>query len=152
MTCFLGIRYVDNRFILFDEVRSTDPALQVLADPLFYQAPVELETVDDHLMLGFKVDHVQCTIRFQIPELWKIRDRFSSGSLRLRLSGLKSRAHVIKKYTYPSEYVEQDVACLFHLYVRKGFTYEDCTRAVRSKSLLCSFLASCLRVCVHACL
>ena len=101
----LFTRYVDNRFILFDHRFRSALPMQVLSDCFFYQAPVELETVQDGTLLGFIIDVVQRTVRYQVPPLWKIRDLHSAGSMRLRLSGLKSRATLIRRYTFPKQFV-----------------------------------------------
>ena len=39
---------------------------------------------------------------YKLPEPWQFKDYASAGSLRLRLSGLQSRCHLISRYTYPS--------------------------------------------------
>ena len=92
----------------------------MLSDCFFYQAPVELETVEDGTLLGFTIDVVQRTVRYQVPPLWKIRDLHSAGSMRLRLSGLKSRATLIRRYTFPKQFVRDDLNQLIQLYVQKG--------------------------------
>ena len=62
---------------------------------------------------------------------WKIRDHASAGSTRLRLSGFHSRAHLIRKYTYPSSAVERALAQLAGLYVQKGHDLHSCRQALR---------------------
>ena len=127
----LFTRYVDNRFILFDHRFRSALPMRVLSDCFFYQAPVELETVQDGTLLGFTIDVVQRTVRYQVPPLWKIRDLHSAGSMRLRLSGLKSRATLIRRYTFPKEFVRDDLNQLIQLYVQKGFSKTDCQRPVQ---------------------
>ena len=97
--------YVDDGFILFDHRFRSALPMQVLSDCFFYQAPMELETVQDGTLLGFTIDVVQRTVRYQVPPLWKIRDLRSAGSVRLRLSGLKSRATLIRRYTFLEQFV-----------------------------------------------
>ena len=126
----LFTRYVDNRFILFDHRFRSALPMRVLSDCFFYQAPVELETVEDGTLLGFTIDVVQRTVRYQVPPLWKIRDLHSAGSMRLRLSGLKSRATLIRRYTFPKEFVRDDLNQLIQLYVQKGFSKTDCQRVL----------------------
>ena len=126
----LFTRYVDNRFILFDHRFRSALPMRVLSDCFFYQAPVELETVQDGTLLGFTIDVVQRTVRYQVPPLWKIRDLHSAGSMRLRLSGLKSRATLIRRYTFPKEFVRDDLNQLIQLYVQKGFSKTDCQRVL----------------------
>ena len=64
------------------------------------------------LLLGFYVDVSERTI-------------MSAGTLRLRLSGLKSRAHLICKYSCPSCKAQSSLHALSRLYVQKGFALSD---------------------------
>ena len=64
------------------------------------------------LLLGFYVDVSERTI-------------ISAGTLRLRLSGLKSRAHLIRKYSFPSRQAQSSLHALSRLYVQKGFALSD---------------------------
>ena len=64
------------------------------------------------LLLGFYVDVSERTI-------------ISAGTLRLRLSGLKSRAHLICKYSFPSCKAQSSLHALSRLYVQKGFALSD---------------------------
>ena len=91
---------------------------------------MELETVEDGTLLGFTSDTVQQTIRYQVPPLWKIRDLQSAGSMRLRLSGLRSRATLIRWYTFPKRFVSDDLNQLLLMYVQKGFSEADCQRVL----------------------
>ena len=50
---FIGLRYVDNRFVLFQAFGPQPPAIAVLAHPEFYELPVELEPVDSQEFWGF---------------------------------------------------------------------------------------------------
>ena len=117
-------------FILFDHRFRSALPMQVLSDCFLYQAPVELETVQDGTLLGFTIDVVQRTVRYQVPPLWKIRDFRSAGSVRLRLSGLKSRATLIRRYTFLKQFVRDDLDQLIQLYVQKGFSKTDCQRVL----------------------
>ena len=128
-------RYVDDGFILFDHRFRSALPMQVLSDCFFYQAPVELETVQDGTLLGFTIDVVQRTVRYQVPPLWEIRHLHSAGSMRLRLSGLKSRATLIRRYTFPKEFVRDDLNQLIQLYVQKGFSKTDCQRVLYRRQL-----------------
>ena len=64
------------------------------------------------LLLGYYVDVSERTI-------------ISAGTLRLRLSGLKSRAHLIRKYSFPSCQAQSSLHALSRLYVQKGFALSD---------------------------
>ena len=88
--------------------------------------------------LGFFVDHRNRTVQFKFPELSQIRDVYSAGSLRLRLSGLRSRAHSITRYTFPCTDVPRSIEQLLALYQRKGFSYKDCKRALQKSCCHCS--------------
>lgn len=121
----LKIRYVDNRFVIVQKHHLQTPAFQVFADLDFYGSPVELELVEDNLLLGFYVDVFDRTIIYKLPDIRQIRDNVSAGTLRLRLSGLKSRAHLIRKYSYPSCQAQSSLHELARLYVQKGFAWTD---------------------------
>ena len=128
---FLAIRYVDNRYILFPEDKKHEPAIQVLSQDDFYQHPVELEEVTTNELLGFVVDSNLRTVIYKLPEPWQIRDFASAGSIRLRLSGLQSRCHLISRYSYPSSESPNRIHSLILLYGAKGFSIPDCYRAIR---------------------
>ena len=53
------------------------------------------------------------------------RTIISAGTLRLRLSGLKSRAHLIRKYSFASCQAQSSLHALSRLYVQKGFALSD---------------------------
>ena len=132
---FVYYRYVDNRFTAFNRTFLKHLAIQTLIHPDFYSNPMELEPVGDMHLLGFDVDLHQRTISYIPPDApWKIRDHASAGSARLQLSGLHSRAHLIRKYTYPSSAVERALAQLADLYVQKGHDLRSCRQALQ-KSL-----------------
>ena len=128
---FLAICYVDNRYIIFPEEMIQDLSIQTLAQTDFYQHPVELETVTTNELLGFIVDSKLRTIQYKLPEPWQIRDFVSAGSLRLRLSGLQSRCHLISRYTYPCTGCPDRIHSLIHLCIAKGFPSSDCYKAIR---------------------
>ena len=128
---FLAIRYVGNRYILFPVEQAQEPSIQVLSSKDFYQHPVELEKVTNNELLGFLVDPVSRTVTYKLPEAWQIRDFESAGSLRLRLSGLQSRCHLISRYSYPQQEGPNLIHSLILLYGAKGFSIPDCYRAIR---------------------
>ena len=134
---FVYYHYVDNRFVAFNLTFLKHIAIQTLIHPDFYGNPVELEPVDDMHLLGFDVDLHQRTITYIPPDApWKIRDHASAGSTRLGLSGFHSRAHLIRKYTYPSSAIERALAQLADLYVQKGHDLHSCRQALRKKLTL----------------
>ena len=116
--------------LLFLVSRLSIQFLYRLSHWFFYQAPVELETVEDGTLLGLTIDTVQQTIRYQVPPLWKIGDLQSAGSMRLRLSGLRFRATLIRRCTFPKRFVSDDLNQLLQLYVQKGFSEADCQRGL----------------------
>ena len=117
----LAIRYVDNRFVIVQKHHLQAPVFKVFTDLDFYGSPVELELVADNLLLGFYVDVSERTVIYKLPDIRQIRDNVSAGTLRLRLSGLKSRAHLIRKYSFPSCQTQSSLHALSRLYVQKGF-------------------------------
>lgn len=78
---FMGLRYVDNRFVLFQAFGPQPPAIAVLAHSEFYELPVALEPVDSQEFLGFFVDHRNRTVQFKSPKLSQIRDVYSAGKV-----------------------------------------------------------------------
>eukprot|EP00438_Fugacium_kawagutii_P022528 Skav234760 [mRNA] locus=scaffold4095:94:1527:- [translate_table: standard] len=124
------LRYVDNRFALFNEDHFDHPALQAFRDLEFYRPPVLLEEVDPDILLGFRVNVPDRTVQYIQPQLQQIRDVSSAGSINLRLSGLKSRAHLIRSYTYPPQLVKQSLETLVDLYCCKGYDRHLCRAAV----------------------
>ena len=89
---FVCVRYVDSRFAVFDS------ACQVRSGRHFFW-PEFLWTpsrAGDSMLLGFNVSVSERTVTYQCPNQ-QIRDIASAVSIRLRLSGLKSRAHLMRK-------------------------------------------------------
>ena len=121
----LAIRYVDNRFVIVQKHHLQTPVFQTFTDLDFYGSPVELELVDDNLLLGFYVDVCERTVTYKLPDIRQIRDNVSAGTLRLRLSGLKSRAHLIRKYSFPPSRARNSLQALSRLYAQKGFDLPD---------------------------
>ena len=70
------------------------------------------------------LSHVQFLV--SVPNL-------RQGSLRLRMSGLKSRAHLIRKYTYPTSLISSSLTQLDALYVQKGFSQPDVDQALNQR-------------------
>ena len=88
---------------------------------------------DDHL-LGFLIDPLNRTVTFQLPtHPWQIRDPQSAGSHRLRLSGLQSRHHTLRKYTFPQQLAPTTAQQLMQLYMTKGHSKEHCAAALRPR-------------------
>ena len=118
---FASIRYVDNRFAVFDSVIARSDPIAIYSDPGFYGHPVELEKVNDSMLLGFKVSVAERTVTYLCPKQQQIRDIASAGSIRLRLSGLKSRAHLIRKYSFPPSAIEPIVTSACTVVCTAGF-------------------------------
>lgn len=125
------LRYVDNRFALFSDRYLDTPAMLAFTDLEFYRPPVLLEQVEDATLLGFLINPHERTIRYIAPTLQQIRDATSSGSLNLRLSGLKSRAHLVRQYSYPSTLIQPALEALVDLYCQKGFPRDVCCQAAQ---------------------
>lgn len=120
---FAYYRYVDTRFITFNDTFLNHIGIQALIHPDFFGNPIELEPVEDMHLLSFDVDPHQRNITYIPPTAnWKIRDHASAGSQRLRLSSLVSRAHPIRNYTFPPSAIERALAQLAQLMPKKGTT------------------------------
>ena len=130
----LNTRYVDNRYILLNEQYRSALPITTLAHPDFYEHPVEIEPVDDDHLPGFLIDPLNRTVTFQLPtHPWQIRDPQSAGSHRLRLSGLQSRHHTLRKYTFPQHLAPTTAQQLMQLYMTKGHSKEHCAAALRPR-------------------
>ena len=127
----LVIRYVDNRFVLFDASQVTNRALRIFSLLDFYGPPVELETVEDGHFLGFRANPATRTFEYITPPPQQIRDFSSAGSLRLRLSGLQSRSHLVAQYSFPSTLATPALERLVQIYTAKGFSRTDCMKFIR---------------------
>ena len=57
----------------------------------------------------------------------------TAGSQRLALSGLQSRLHTIRKYTFPPSSAEAAAAELVRLYVQKGHNHHACHRFLKKR-------------------
>lgn len=125
----LMIRYVDNWSALFPRHVAEKRVLQVFAHKYFYQLPVELEDVGTQELLGFDVDGNN-TYR-QPDKPWKIRDSASAGMWNLRLSGLRSRAVLISRYSWPPSDRRRQTLHLVDQYVAKGYSEARCKAVIR---------------------
>jgi hypothetical protein len=124
------VRYVDNRFAVFDSVIAKSDPVAIYSGPDFYGHPVEPEKVGDSMLFGFKVSVAKRTVTYQCPNQQQIRDIASAGSIRLRLSGLKSRAHLIRKYSFPPSAIESSLRQLAILCVQQGFSPSEVYHAI----------------------
>ena len=84
------------------------------------------------MLLGFKVSVAErtVTVTYQCPNQQQIRNIASAGSIRLRLSGLKSRAHLIRTYSFPPSAIESSFRQLALLYVQQGFSPPEVYHAI----------------------
>ena len=77
-------RYVDNRYILLNDILLHSTPIATLALPDLYGHPVEIERVEDDHLPGFLINPQTRTVTFQLPSHpWQIRDIQSVGSYRL---------------------------------------------------------------------
>ena len=63
---FSSVRYVDNRFAVFDSVIAKSDPIVIYSDPILFGHPVELEKVDDSMLLGFHVSQSTENSRYYI--------------------------------------------------------------------------------------
>ena len=126
----MGLRYVDNRFVLFQAFGPQPPAITVLAHSIFYELPVELEPIDSQEFLGFFVDHrnrttnSRCVLRWQSP----------SSAFWLEVESTFD--HKVHFSMYRCTQINRAVTC--SIYQRKGFSYKDCKRALQKSCCHCS--------------
>ena len=90
-----------------------------------------VEDVGTQELLGFDVDANNRTIKYRQPDQpWKIRHVLSAGTWNLRLSGLRTRAVLISRYSWPPSDRRRQMLQLIDQYVFKGFS------RVRRKGIL----------------
>lgn len=120
-------RYVDNRFCIVPKRLRRSRPIVAFCQPDFYGHPVELENVpDDTDILGFALNTDQRTLTYKIPEnSWDYRTPASAGSARLNLGGLRSRACLIKRETWPTNLIPVYLAKLCWTSKNLGFTRKD---------------------------
>ena len=122
-----SVRYVDNRFLICSAHHFHTDALKTLWFGLLW-APRWTWNCWWWSVTGFWSQYTGSNCKISPA---RIRDCVSAGSLRLRLSGLKSRAHLIRKYTYPPDLVFASLSQLGTLYVQKGFNQADVYQALQ---------------------
>ena len=107
-THFTYYRYVDNRFITFNDIFLNHIGVETSTHPDFFGNPVELEPVED---IGYAPRRLRCApyTTYKPTECAMVdKGHASAGSQRLRLSGVTSRAHLIRHYyTYPTSAIER---------------------------------------------
>ena len=119
-------RYVDNRFCLVPLYITDQAPFRTFASADFYIKPVEIEPVGDNKILGFIVDPKSRTITYDMPsEQWQFRSPKSAGSLRLNLSGFRSRRVLISRQTFPKQNVSHMLQSLTNIYLQQGFTLAE---------------------------
>ena len=127
----LIIRYVDNRFVLFDvsQVNNTAIATFFIIGLLRSTGGIG----DCWRWPFFRVPSWPGQPHFEYitPPPQQIRDFSSAGSLRLRLSGLQSRSHLVAQYSYPKMLTEPALKRLIQVYMAKGFSRQDCMKFIR---------------------
>ena len=120
------VRYVDNRLILLPSQMIQLHSVLALLDPWFYGAPIQLEDVGDQHFLGFNVDHVSRSISYiPLSFRWQVRHPHSAGSIKLRLSGLKSRLHSIRTYAWPPWDRETQTDLIKRFHINAGYDPAD---------------------------
>ena len=123
-------RYVDNRFCVMPADLLSSKAMKEFCKPSFYGPPVELENVpDDTDFLGFVLDIEQMRTTFKLPsQNWAFRTPASAGSTRLNLGGLRARACLIRRQTWPRSLIPKYLSILCQKYRSLGFSRSDISR------------------------
>ena len=96
--------------------------MQQFCSPTFYGAPVMLEQVGDAVILGCEVDPPRRACRYIVPaHAWQFRSASSAGSSKLNLSGLRSRAALAARQSFPCESKHAALLQLSSAYTALGF-------------------------------
>ncbi len=99
--CILS-RYVDNRLVCIPRWCLENPQWASLLHLGFYKEPVELECCNSDAYLGFTLNVEKGTFSYIIPpHAGQYRSPLSAGSMRMKLSGLRSRLHLLYAGTFP---------------------------------------------------
>jgi hypothetical protein len=115
-------RYVDNRLVCLPLNMMCLPEWKNLLNLEFYKHPVELESCNSDVYLGFTLNVPERTLLYIIPpHAGQYRSFQSAGSLHLKLSGLRSRLHLLFAGTYPKSAAPPIAKILVSQYVAKGF-------------------------------
>ena len=121
----LIVRYVDNRLVLPNAATRSCSHLQTFLDAHFYEDPIELEKVTDHMWFGFRVNAPDRSVQYVLPvQPWQTRIVNSAGSWQARTAGYRSRAALIRMYSFPKSSVAAQLQALHALYRRRGFPSE----------------------------
>ena len=119
----LFIRYVDNRLICLPRHIAILPEYKELLSLDFYGRPVELEECGNTDILGFKLNLLHLSCRYNFPtEDYQFPSPANAGSASRLISGFQSRVHLIIRRTWPRQYITQDLRELIQLYTTHGFS------------------------------
>ena len=85
------------------------------------------------MLRGFDVSVAERAVKLLCPiHQQQLRDVASAGSLRLRLSGLKSPALLIRKDSLPQSIIQPSLCQLVDLYVQQRYSLADVSQAIGS--------------------
>ncbi len=91
-----------------------------------------LEQVGDAIILGCEVDVPNRTCRYIVPaHAWQFRSASSAGSPKLNLSGLRSRAALAARQSFPREAKHAALEQLSSAYVALGFSDKLVNQALK---------------------
>ena len=120
------LRYVDNRLLFAPESFLKLPCMQLLQRMDFYGQAIILEDEEEYDFLGFHIDYPQGRIRYcRSLQDADLLHPLSAAPSSILLSGLLSRAFVIKKCGYPTAQVERDLHFLWDLANKRGLPVHD---------------------------
>ena len=115
-------RYVDNRLGIFPQLHLSKKCIQQFCASTFYQAPVMLEEVENSIILGCDINVHDRTCSYVVPsQAFQYRSAKSAGSQRLNLSGLRSRAALAARQSFPVSAKHEALNKLHHAYVQLGY-------------------------------
>ena len=124
-TCFE--RYVDNRLLFAPQSFLKLPCMQLLQRMDFYGQAIILEDEQEFdFFLGFHIDYPHGCIKYNrsLQDV-DLLHPLSAAPKSIFLSGLLSRAFLIKKCGYPTSQVERDLHFLWELANKRGLPVHD---------------------------
>ena len=123
-TCFL--RYVDNRLLFAPECFLKLPCMQLLQRMDSYGQAIILEDEQEYDFLGFHIDYPHGRIKYcRSLQDADLPHPLSAAPKSVLLSGLLSRAFLIKKCGFLTPQIECDLHFLWELAHKRGLPVHD---------------------------
>ena len=111
----LFLWYVDNRLLFMPRHVSRQSCIQLLQNNHFHGGSIQLENLAEYYFLGFSLDFANGRILYNRKCCTDLLDALNAALTSILLSGVLSRAHIIKMCSYPLEQVRYDLQFLWNV-------------------------------------